>query len=112
MSLTSFLAIVCQSYNLELKPNNNISAFLTPNFLVLQNSENKPVNFVESNDERGFPIFEKVQRLDGLRFETMHNIYHKDGDVAQGRTSGSQIAERLMSRSVDDQETGYSDFHL
>ena len=36
----------------------------------------------------------------------MHNVHHKNGDIAQRRASGAKVAERFVTRRVDDQQTG------
>ena len=55
------------------------SSYLVPVRLPLVNS----VDLVESNNERDFLLFEHVERFDGLRLETMHDVDNEDGDIAQ-----------------------------
>ena len=71
-----------------------------------------PVDFVESDDEGRFLGFEKIERFDRLRFQPVHNVHDEDGDIAQRRTSGTQIAERFVAGSVDNEKTGHFQLHL
>ena len=41
-----------------------------------------------------------------LRLEAVHNVHDQDGNVAERRPSVPQIAERFVTGSVDDQQTG------
>ena len=78
------------------------SSYLVPVRLPLVNS----VDLVESNNERDFLLFEHVERFDGLRLETMHDVDNEDGDIAETRTAISQIGKRFVTGSVDDQKAG------
>ena len=49
-------------------------------------------------------FLEQVDRLDGLWFESMHDVYDQDGDITEGRAARTQIAERLVARSVYDEQ--------
>ncbi len=42
-----------------------------------------------------------------LRLKTVHDIDDEDGDVAERRSTGSQVGERLVSGRVNDEETGH-----
>ena len=59
-----------------------ISLFLT-SLVPVSSSLINSVNFVESDNERNFLLFQHVQRFDGLRFETMHDVDNEDGDIAK-----------------------------
>lgn len=62
------------------------------------------VDFIQSNAKRRVLCSEHLNRLKGLRFESVHDIDHKYSHVAKRRASGSQVSERLVTWSVDDQE--------
>jgi hypothetical protein len=63
------------------------------------------VDFVQSYDEWDTLGSEELHGLDRLVLETMHQIYHEDGEIAEGRASGTEVGEGLVPRGVDNQET-------
>lgn len=63
-------------------------------------------HLVEGDNERGFVSLQQTDRFDGLWFESVHYIDDEDGQVATGRTPGTEVGERLVPGGVDDQEAG------
>merc|ERR1719474_452224 len=51
-------------------------------------------------------LFQQIQRLDSLRVQAVHDVDDQDGDVAEGATPVPQVAEALVTRSVNDKEAG------
>lgn len=39
---------------------------------------------VQRNDKGSFPRLQQVNALDGLRFQSVHDVNHQDGNVTQG----------------------------
>jgi len=70
------------------------------------------IDFVEGDAERCLLLFEELNRLKSLLFQPVHNIDHKHGQVTEGRTSGSQVGERLVTGSVDHEEAGHIEFDI
>ena len=64
------------------------------------------VDFVESDDVGNFLLLEHVDGLDGLGFETVHDVDDEDGDVAQRGAAVAKVRERLVAGRVDDQKSG------
>jgi len=60
-------------------------------------------HFVQRHNKRCLAITEQTQRLQGLGFEAVHDINDKDSNVAQGAATGTQIRERLVSGSINNQ---------
>ena len=53
----------------------------------------EPVNLVEGNDEGRLLLDEQVDGLEGLGFESVHNVHHQDGDITQ---AGSSIPAYIL----------------
>ena len=64
------------------------------------------VDFVEGDDEGDFLLLQHVERFDGLRLETMHDVDDEDGDVAETRTAIAQVGERLVTGCINNQKAG------
>ena len=71
-----------------------------------------PVDFVQCHHERGVALFQKLQRLQGLILKSMHQIDHQNSNIAQTRTSRSQVAETLVARGVNDQQARNVHIHV
>ena len=64
------------------------------------------VDFVEGDDEGHLLLLQHVERFDGLRLETMHDVDDEDGNVAETRTTIAQVRERLVTGCVNNQKAG------
>ena len=51
------------------------------------------VDLVERDDEGGLSHAKHVEGLEGLRFETVHDVDDEDGEIAERRTARSEVGE-------------------
>ncbi len=61
----------------------------------------RKTNLVQRHDEWGFPHLQQIDGLDGLRFKPVHQVHHQNGNVAQPAPPRSQIAERLVTWTLE-----------
>ena len=64
------------------------------------------VDFVSGDDERRSGFLEDVQRLDGLRLKTFHDVDDQNGNVRHGAPTVSKRSKGMMPRCVDEQQSG------
>lgn len=64
-----------------------------------------PVNFIEGYNKRSFFGLEKINGLNGLGFQPVHDVHNEDGDITKGRASVSQVAETLVAWSINNQQS-------
>ena len=65
----------------------------------------EPINLVEGDAEWSSLVLEHPEGLEGLWLHTVHNIDNQHGQITKGRTTGSEVAEGLVTWCVDDEET-------
>jgi len=70
------------------------------------------IDLVQSDTEWGLLLFEEFDGLEGLLLETVHDVDDEDGQIAEGRTSGSEVGERLVTGGVDNKEAGKFEFDV
>lgn len=51
------------------------------------------MHLIQRNDEGTLFLLEQVDGLKRLRLQTVHDVHHQDGDVAQRAASVSQVTE-------------------
>ena len=61
------------------------------------------VALVERDDEGRFATAEHIKRFNRLRLETVHNINHENGQVAQRTPSRSQVCKGFVTWGIDDE---------
>ncbi len=69
-------------------------------------------HFIERNDERRALGPQKVEAFDRLRLQAVHQIHHKDGDVAEGASPRAEVRERFVTGGVDHKHPRQLDVHL
>ena len=62
------------------------------------------VNLVACNHERGSGLFENVERFNGLRLQSLHDVDDQDRDVRHGSSTVSQRGKGMMTGCVDEQQ--------
>ena len=55
-----------------------------------------PMYLVDGDNEWSLPHFEQLDRLHSLGLQSMHEIHHQNGNVAQPRSARAQIGEGLV----------------
>ena len=70
------------------------------------------IHLIQGNDEGSLAHLEEFYGFDRLLFQPMHEIHHKDGNIAERGASRTQVRKGLVSGCVDDKQTGYSDGEL
>ena len=64
------------------------------------------IDFVSSNNERCFRLFEDVDGFNGLRLQTFHDVNNKNCNVCKSATTVSQRCEGVVAGCIDEQKTG------
>ena len=54
------------------------------------------IYLVDGYNEWSFPHLEQLNRLHSLGLQSMHEIHHQDGNVAQPRSARAQVSEGLV----------------
>ena len=67
------------------------------------------IHLIQSHNEGRASLLEHIQRLNGLRLQSVHEIDHQDGDIAETAASAAEVGERLVTRGVDHQQAGKVD---
>lgn len=70
------------------------------------------INLVKSNAERNILTLEKVQGLDGLVLQTVHDIDDKYSQITKRGATTTQVSERLVTWGVNDEEAGQFELQL
>lgn len=65
------------------------------------------VDFVKGNNKRSFPHFEKFNGFKSLFLNPTMNINYENSYVAETASSGPEITESFMTRSIDNKKILY-----
>ena len=58
------------------------------------------------SDNEGNLLFKKhIQAFDGLVLKSVHDIDDKNSDIAEGRATGTEVAEGFVTRGINHQKT-------
>lgn len=68
-----------------------------------------PVHLVECYNEGRLFLLEQVDGLYRLRLEALRDVHHQDGNVAEGGATRAEVAERLVTWGIDNQQAGELD---
>jgi hypothetical protein len=70
------------------------------------------VDLVQGDHERRVALPQQSEALQSLRLETVHDIDDEDGQVAHGGPATAEVAERLVTGRVDDEQSRQFDLGL
>mmetsp|Transcript_1144 Transcript_1144/g.2702 ORF Transcript_1144/g.2702 Transcript_1144/m.2702 type:complete len:785 (+) Transcript_1144:521-2875(+) len=63
------------------------------------------IHLVQGHHERHTLLHEHVQTFDRLLLQSVHEIDHEDGNIAQGGSAGSQVGEGLVTWRVNNEHS-------
>jgi len=64
------------------------------------------IDLVQCNTKRSVFLSQQLNRLFGLRFETVHDINNKDSHITKRATSTSKVGKRLVAGCINNKEAG------
>ena len=63
------------------------------------------IDLVQRNAEGRVLLPQQLNRLERLLLQSVHDVYDQDGHVTKTAAATAQVGERLVTRSVDNQES-------
>ncbi|KAI6776081.1 hypothetical protein HG530_000026 [Fusarium avenaceum] len=63
------------------------------------------IDLVEGDNEGSFAVSQHLHGLEGLGFETVHDIDDQNGNVTERGSTRSEVREGLVTRGIDNEKT-------
>lgn len=63
------------------------------------------VNLVQRHNEGSLFVSDQLETFQGLLLQAVHEVDHQNGNIAQVRSSRSQVGERLVTWCINNLES-------